>query len=102
MSENMNMDTTESVPRGISSIVYREMGEGGVLYNPASETYFSLNEVAAVVWALLPPVSAGFAEVVDGVIARFPDAPRDLVTSDVTELLQTLHDAGLVTYESEA
>ena len=84
------------LPRPKSSVVYRAMPDGGVLFSPADETYFGLNETGACIWENLPPVRSTIEEVCDEVARRFPDAEPTLVREDVGRLLKDLAEGGLV------
>ena len=84
------------LPRPKSSVVYRPMPDGGVLFSPADETYFGLNQTGACIWENLSPVRSTIEEVCDEVTRRFPDAELSLVREDVTRLLKDLAEGGLV------
>ncbi len=84
------------LPRPKSSVVYRAMPDGGVLFSPADETYFGLNQTGACVWENLAPVRSTIDEVCAEVTKRFPDAPPELVREDVGNLLKELEEGGLV------
>ena len=84
------------LPRPKSSVVYRSMPDGAVLFSPADETYFGLNETGACIWENLSPVRSTIEEVCDEVTKRFPDAPPAQVREDVGKLLQELAEGGLV------
>jgi hypothetical protein len=84
------------LPRPKSSVVYRTMPDGGVLFSPSDETYFGLNQTGACIWEHLAPVRNTVDEVIEEITRRFPDAPPDLVREDVGKLLKELEDGGLV------
>jgi len=72
------------------------MPDGGVLFSPADETYFGLNQTGACIWENLSPVRSTIEEICDEVARRFPDAELSLVREDVARLLRDLAEGGLV------
>ena len=84
------------LPRPKSSVVYRAMPDGGVVFSPADETYFGLNQTGACIWENLAPVCSTIEEVCAEVTKRFPDARPALVREDVGRLLRELEEGGLV------
>jgi hypothetical protein len=84
------------LPKPKSSVVYRAMPDGAVLFSPAEETYFGLNETGACIWENLAPVRSTVDEVCAEVAKRFPDAEPARVREDVQRLLQDLEEGGLV------
>jgi len=84
------------LPRPKSSVVYRAMPDGAVLFSPAEETYFGLNETGACVWENLSPVRSTIDEVCAEVLKRFPDAELARVREDVGQLIKELEEGGLV------
>jgi hypothetical protein len=84
------------LPRPKSSVVYRAMPDGGVLFSPTDETYFGLNQTGACIWENLAPVRSTIDEVCAEVTKRFPDAEPAVVREDVGRLLKDLAEGGLV------
>jgi coenzyme PQQ synthesis protein D (PqqD) len=84
------------LPRPKSSVVYRAMPDGGVLFSPTDETYFGLNQTGACIWENLAPVRSTIDEVCAEVTKRFPDAEPEMVREDVGRLLKDLAEGGLV------
>ena len=84
------------LPRPKSSVVYRPMPDGGVLFSPTDETYFGLNQTGACIWENLAPVRSSIEEVCAEITKKFPDAPPDVVRDDVGKLLKELAEGGLV------
>lgn len=84
------------LPRPKSSVVYRPMPDGGVLFSPAEETYFGLNLTGACIWENLSPVRSTIEEVCSEVTRRFPGAEPTRVREDVGKLLKELAEGGLV------
>jgi hypothetical protein len=89
--------TNDTLPRAAAAVIHQQLPDGAVLFLPAEEVYFGLNEVGALVWSLLPPRTRNFAELCDAVCAQYPDAARDAVEQDVRELIAELLASGLVT-----
>ncbi len=84
------------LPKPKSSVVYRPMPDGGVLFSSSDETYFGLNQTGACIWENLSPVRDSIEEVCAEVTRRFPDAEPSRVRDDVGRLLKALTDGGLV------
>jgi hypothetical protein len=84
------------LPKPKSSVVYRAMPDGAVLFSPAEETYFGLNETGACVWENLAPVRSTIEEVCAEVTKRFPGAEPAQVREDVGQLINELVEGGLV------
>lgn len=84
------------LPRPKSSVVYRPMPDGGVLFSPAEETYFGLNLAGACIWENLSPVRSSIEEVCAAVSRRFPDAAPAQIRTDVGKLLEELIESRLV------
>ena len=84
------------LPKPKSSVVYRAMPDGAVLFSPAEETYFGLNEAGACIWENLAPVRSTIEEVCAEVSKRFPDAEPARVREDVGQLIKELVEGGLV------
>ena len=72
------------------------MPDGAVLFSPAEETYFGLNETGACIWENLAPVRSTIDEVCAEVSKRFPDAEPSRVREDVGQLIKELVEGGLV------
>lgn len=76
--------------------LFRATSEGGVLLQMQEEIYYGLNTVGARIWELLPPECSRLEALVDRMSETYPDAGRDVLRQDVTELLESLLEAGLV------
>jgi len=85
-----------SLPRPKSTVVFKEMPQGAILFCTATETYFSLNPVGVQIWGLLPPVCTTLEEIVGSLVAEHPEVAMDAIRSDVASLLQELLTSGLV------
>lgn len=84
------------LPRPRSTVLFRELPEGAILFSTDSETYFSLNTVGARVWRLLPPACSTRAEIVDSLTREHPDVAAEVLTRDVNRLLQELEEHALL------
>jgi hypothetical protein len=84
------------LPHPNSDVIQQPLPEGTVLFLPAKEIYYGLNEVGSQIWSLLPPATSGFSELCDAISARYPDVDRGVIETDVTELLDDLMSQGLV------
>lgn len=87
---------THSLPTPRPSVVFCEVEDGAVLLHVEDEIYFSLSQVAARIWRLLPPVSGSLDELCTSLQAEFPDVPPDVIREDVQALLADLLDSRLV------
>lgn len=92
--------TPDSLPSPRSSVIFKEMDDGAVLYCTQSETYFGLNPVGVEVWRFLEGDSGTLQQLVESVRATFPDAPATQVESDVSEFVEELEGAGLLASSS--
>ena len=85
------------LPTRAQSVVFQRIDDGAVLFAPATEIYFGLNEVGARVWELLPPTCQTLDDVVARLAQDYPDVPREALRGDVEELLTQLMSEDLVT-----
>ncbi len=95
---------SKPLPHPKSSVIYREMDDGGVLYCTRSEVYFGVNPVGAVIWRALQDAegSGGTDSLIAAVTEAFPDAPEAEVPTDVEDFLRDLSEAGLLEEGSPA
>lgn len=77
-------------------MIFQRLGDGAVLFAPASETYFELNVVGARVWELLPPCSSTLEELCHVIGREYPDVPIATIEQDVADLLAELRKESLV------
>ncbi len=77
-------------------VVSREVNGEAVLLDLASGQYFGLNAVGSAIWQILGDAPVTMAALCDEVEAEF-DAPRDVIEADVSELIEELAMAGLIT-----
>ena len=87
--------TVVMLPRTNPGVVFQKLDEGAVLFAPATELYFGLNDVGAMIWELLPRASTP-DDVYAALHATFPDVDRDIIRADVDELLARLLAEGLI------
>ena len=71
-----------------------EVGGEVVILNLTDDTYYGLPDVGAFVWRLLKEPRT-LAELREAVVAEFEVEPG-IAETDLRELLDTLHDRGLV------
>lgn len=83
------------LPLPDSSVVYRDLPEGAVLFCTRTEVYFSLNPVGARIWRLLPPVCTTEEDIVSALTEEYPDVPVDKIAADVRRLLDEFVGNGL-------
>lgn len=84
------------LPSPLPTVVFQRIDDGAVLFSPATEIYFGLNEVGARVWQLLPPTSASLDELCAALGQEYPEVDATVIRQDVTELLAELAKEGLV------
>ncbi len=84
------------LPTPVSSVVFQRIEDGAVLFAPATEVYFGLNEVGARVWQLLPPTSGNIDQLCATLGHEYPDVDAATIRQDVLELLERLTAEGLV------
>jgi hypothetical protein len=84
------------LPRAKSTVIFKELAEGALLFSTHEEVYLGLNEVGRRVWSLLPPVCQTLDDLVSRLAQEYPDAPADVIRTDVLELLEDLERNGLL------
>lgn len=84
------------LPRPRSSVIYRDLPEGAILFCTATEVYYSLNPIGARIWQLLPPVCTTEEEVVARLSESYPETNLGKISADVRRLLDDLAGNGLV------
>lgn len=82
-------------------VLFKSMSDGAVLFSTDNEVYFGLNSVGARVWELLPPVCATFDELCTRLAAEYPEVARNIIETDVKELLSDLSSHNLVAVRAE-
>ena len=78
-------------------VLAQELAGETVLLDLASESYFGLDAVGTRVWQLLQS-GAGQAELIDTLLDEY-EVERNTLEEDITDLLQRLAEAGLITVE---
>jgi coenzyme PQQ synthesis protein D (PqqD) len=84
------------LPRAKSTVVFKELSEGALLFSTEEEVYLGLNDVGRRIWSLLPPACNTLEDLVAQLAREYPDAPPDIIRSDVLELLEDLERNGLL------
>lgn len=84
------------LPVPSATVVFQRIDDGAVLFAPATEIYFGLNEVGAKIWELLPPKSESLDQLCTTLAAAYPSVPAAELRSDVEELLTQLVQEGLL------
>jgi len=78
-------------------VMYRQIGDEGVLLDMASATYFGLNAVGAKFWALIL-VNPEFASATSSLLCEF-EVSSQVLERDLVTLVRELAREGLVTIE---
>jgi hypothetical protein len=78
-------------------VLAQELAGETVLLDLASESYFGLDQVGTRVWQLLQ-TGASQAELMDQLLDEY-DVEREILEQDVTELLERLTEAGLISVD---
>jgi len=76
-------------------VLAQEVDGETVLLDLASESFFGLDEVSTRVWQLLNE-GVGRDKVIDTLLDEY-DVEREVLETDVADLLQRLSEAGLIT-----
>jgi hypothetical protein len=90
------------LPRPRSTVIFRDLPEGAILFCTTSEVYFSLNPVGVLIWQLLPPVCTSQEEIVAKLSAAYPEVSSQQIVDDVRTLIDQLAADGLVEYSTAA
>jgi hypothetical protein len=83
------------LPQPRTTVIYKDLPGGAILFCTSTEVYFSLNPIGAKIWKLLPPVCANEEEVVAQLSAEYPDINLGKISADVRRLLDELVGNGL-------
>jgi hypothetical protein len=84
------------LPTRNPNVIFKALATGAVLYSTADEVYFGLNSVGVRIWELLPPAQKTLDGLCQVLCAEYPDAPAEVIRSDVVEILEELTKLGLV------
>jgi hypothetical protein len=83
------------LPRPRTTVIYKDLPEGAILFCTRTEVYFSLNPIGARIWKLLPPVCTNEEQVVAELSAEYPEINLGEISADVRRLLDELVGNGL-------
>ena len=78
------------------SVIFQPVSEGAVLLHSETEIYYGLNPVGAKIWELLGQGEMTEDGLVDAIHETYPDAEREMIRTDIRELLQDLETQGLL------
>ena len=84
-----------TLPQPRTTVIYRDLPEGAILFCTSTEVYFSLNPIGARLWKLLPPVCTDEDQVVAQLSAEYPEVNLREISADVRRLLDELVGSGL-------
>ncbi len=85
----------EAIFRRSPGVALRRHGEAAFLWRPDDVVLWSLNPVAAAIWAVLEEPSHA-ADLADLLGEAYPSLPPETLLADVTRLLGGLHGASLI------
>ena len=88
------------LPEPHPAVVAKSVGDGTVLLHTETEVYFGLNGVGREIWDLLPPKCHHLGEVCVELSRVYPDVDEGTLRQDVSELLESLLEQGLVLGQS--
>lgn len=89
------------LPAPVPEVIFQPLPEGGVLFHCGDEVYFGLNVVGTRVWQLLEPLQT-LDELVDALVAEYPDVPPETLRADVAGILAHMKEHGVVREPSAA
>jgi hypothetical protein len=78
-------------------VLFRRLGDDAVLLHLSTERYYSLNDSALRIWELL--IAGNDEQQTAKVIADEYDADDETIRADITRLISSLREAGLVVTE---
>ena len=87
---------SRKLPRPRSSVVFKEVHEGAILFCTRTEVYYALNPIGVRIWHMLPPTCVNEDEVVAKLSEAFPEVNLGTIAADVRRLLDELLDNDLV------
>lgn len=82
--------------RAKPQVLFQQVDDEGVLLSLEEEVYFGVNESAARVWQLLQDGPCSEPSLIAHLASTYPDAPRNVLATDVAELLGELEANGLL------
>jgi len=92
---SMSMAKTR-LPKPKPDLIFKTLADGGLIFSPELEVYFSVNAVGARVWNMLPPVTDTLESLVSTLAQEYNDVTADVIRADVEELLEEFASQGLV------
>lgn len=93
-SAHDSVDAAEESPQARSDVLYRELADGGLIYDSTSKHVHHLNETAALVWRACQR-GAHPGEMVEELIGKYVVDKQQALT-DVHAAVQRLRDGGLL------
>jgi hypothetical protein len=84
------------LPERSPDVIYQALSEGAVLFLPADETYFGLNDVGVQIWERLAPTCKTLDELCGALGELHSDVEPEVLRADIVELLDELHGFGLI------
>lgn len=81
-------------PTPRDDVMFRELEDGGVIYDPKTEKVHSLNVTASVVWCMLDGQTS--LDTIADEIAERTNAKRELVCDDVLRIAHEFGKQGLL------
>jgi len=78
----------------VDGVMEQEVDDELILFNPATETYFTLNRSAREVWELADG-SLSLEQIADSLAARY-DMAGDTLVDDVKAIVVSFEDANLI------
>jgi hypothetical protein len=90
------MELPTMLPTANPDVIFQDLDDGAVLFDPTKEVYFGLNRAGARIWQLLPPARTSLDEVVAALAAEYPEVSEAVLREDAAELLRDLTAQGLV------
>ena len=84
-----------TLPTPLTTVVFKEVPEGAILFCTATEVYYSLNHTGVRIWQMLPPVCTREEEIVTRLSLENPEVNLGTISADVRRLLDDLVRNGL-------
>jgi hypothetical protein len=87
-----------AVPVKVSRVEWRVFGADTMLLDPESGAYLQINDAGAAIWDEIDG-RATSAEIVSTLTDTF-ESEREAIVADVTDFIDALHAAGMITFAS--
>lgn len=91
----MNKIDLNYKPLARKDLLFRELDDGGVVYEPASEVIHSLNSSAAYVWALCDGTHS-VKDITNSIQEDFKEFKKNPI-SEVQKIIKKFHQLSLLT-----